>query len=280
MINVIMSVYNGEKWLTESIVSILNQTYKDFEFLIYDDGSTDDTRKILFNISEHDNRIRIGFLNENIGLTKALNKCLGQCQYDYIARIDADDVAYPQLLEKQVSFLDKNQDIVAVGCRLEVCDESLNPLTTWCELSNPLKIEESLLNPNHVGNFILPHSGIMYKRDAVFTIGGYDENYQYSEDVDLYLRLIENGGKLTNLPDTLMKYRLHNDSLCHIGEFETMNWHEEIANKLTKITEDIDKYLANVITDAQNKDPRSLIQHAIERLNERNERIKKIKDSA
>lgn len=113
-VSVVMSVYNGEKYLPETIDSILNQTFKDFEFIIINDGSTDKTAKIL--TSYDDPRIRI-FNQENMGLTKSLNRAISLAKGEYIARMDADDISYPERLKKQVDYLNKNPDIGLVGSK-------------------------------------------------------------------------------------------------------------------------------------------------------------------
>jgi len=112
-ISVIMSVYNGEKYLREAIESILNQTFRDFEFIIINDGSTDKTSEILS--SYNDPRIVIINNKRNIGLTKSLNKGLKMVKGEYIARQDADDVSLPERLERMVNFLDMNRDVGLLG---------------------------------------------------------------------------------------------------------------------------------------------------------------------
>ena len=120
-VSVLMSVYNGEKYLKEAIKSILGQSFKDFEFIIINDGSIDKTEKIIKVFNDK----RIVLINqENIGLTKSLNNGLKLAQGDYIARMDADDVALSYRLEKQVKFLDSNPHIFLVGSSCYLINES------------------------------------------------------------------------------------------------------------------------------------------------------------
>ncbi len=112
-VTVLMSVYNGEKYLREAIDSILNQTFKDFEFLIIDDGSTDSSADIIRSYTDF--RIRLIQNEKNIGLTRSLNKGLKLAKGEYIARMDVDDISLPIRFEKQVSFLDKYEDVKLVG---------------------------------------------------------------------------------------------------------------------------------------------------------------------
>ena len=125
MISVIMSVYNGDKFLSSSIESILNQTYSDFELLILDDGSTDNTSKILNNYRNHE-KIRLFKNNENIGLTKSLNLLINKSKGSYIARQDCDDLSDSKRLEKQLSYLLK-YDLDA--CTARAINKQSNRLT-------------------------------------------------------------------------------------------------------------------------------------------------------
>ncbi|MCP8319033.1 MAG: glycosyltransferase, partial [Candidatus Methylarchaceae archaeon HK01B] len=125
-ITILMSVYNGEKYLREAIDSILNQTFKDFEFLIINDGSTDRTVEILR--SYHDSRIKIITNEKNMGLTKSLNKGLKIARSEYVARMDADDISYPRRLEVQYEYMKKNPDVGIVGSWNDVIDDKGNTI--------------------------------------------------------------------------------------------------------------------------------------------------------
>ena len=120
-VTVLMSVYNGERYLHESIESILNQTFKDFGFLIINDGSTDNTPKILK--SYKDQRIKIISNKNNLGLTKSLNKGIKLAKGEYIARQDVDDVSLSERLEKQVKFLNSYPSYAAVGTFTKIINE-------------------------------------------------------------------------------------------------------------------------------------------------------------
>ena len=122
-ISVVMSVYNGTPYLRECIESILNQTCKDFEFIIIDDGSSDNTWKILTEYANQNQQIKLFKNEENIGLTKSLNKGLKLAGGEYIARQDADDVSLPDRFELQTRFLDAHLEVGALGSSAEVIDE-------------------------------------------------------------------------------------------------------------------------------------------------------------
>ena len=149
-ITVLMSVYNGEKYLKEAIDSVLSQTFKDFEVLIINDGSIDKTSKILKTYK--DPRIRIINNKKNIGLTKSLNKGLKLARGEYIARMDDDDVSKPNRLEKQFEFMEKNSKYAVVGSFIEIIDSKGN-------LSN--KVERPI-KPKDIGERLLKGSCIFH----------------------------------------------------------------------------------------------------------------------
>lgn len=203
-----MSVYNGDRYLTEAVESILAQTFTDFEFIIINDGSTDKSLAILEGYAKQDKRIRL-INQQNIGLAKSLNKAISLAKGELIARMDADDIALPERFERQVEYLDRNPDCLALGCDVLQIDMDGAPI---CKMGLPLsheKIEAELLQ-GHGG--AVRHPAVMMRRDMVVKIGSYREKFQMTEDLDLFLRLAEMG-RLANLPDTLLEYRLHLSSV-------------------------------------------------------------------
>ncbi|NGP46765.1 glycosyltransferase family 2 protein [Bacillaceae bacterium SIJ1] len=120
-VTVLMPVYNGAKYLSEAIESILNQTYKEFDLLIINDGSTDNSEEIINRFS--DDRIKYIANDKNIGLIRTLNKGICLVRSEYIARMDADDISLPMRLEKQIKFMDEHQDIAVSGTSVLVFNE-------------------------------------------------------------------------------------------------------------------------------------------------------------
>lgn len=204
-ISVIMSVYNSKRYLSESIESILNQTFKNFEFIIVDDGSTDDSLGIIKEFMKKDKRILLINNNSNIGLTKSLNKALKKAKGKYIARMDTDDVSMPERLEKQYNFLEKNEDVFLVGTGSINIDETGENTTTF----NPIVSFEEIKKTLPYKNCIY-HPSIMFRNEKGIC---YREKFVYSQDYDLYLRLLSNGKKLVNLPDKLIKYRCNPNAI-------------------------------------------------------------------
>ena len=200
-VSVIMSVYNGEKYLREAVDSILRQSIREFEFIILNDGSTDSTWAILQSYKDPS----LVLLNneENIGLARSLNKGLAKARGKYIARIDADDISLPERLERQVGYLDVHPEVGLLGTASRVLDEETGNEST---VSPPLQdnILRSVLgrrNPFH-------HSSVMMPRRVLEEEGGYKESYRVGIDYELWVR-IACSNELANLPDVLATRRVH-----------------------------------------------------------------------
>jgi glycosyltransferase involved in cell wall biosynthesis len=197
---VLMSVYNGERFLRETIESILNQTFTDFEFIIINDGSTDASSEILEEYAQKDSRIRL-IHQENMGLTKSLNKGFGMAHGEYIARMDADDISEPTRFEKQVDFLDAHPSIGIVGINSYIIDERGNILR---EIKHPTSHDEIMSKILLDNKFI--HSSVMLRKILLKKYGYYNEKLTYAQDYELFLRLSTHT-KLANLPDPLHRWR-------------------------------------------------------------------------
>ena len=196
-VSVVMSVYNGEKYLRESIESILNQTLSDFEFIIINDGSTDNSLDILK--SYKDDRIVI-IDQKNTGLGKALNNGINESKGKYIARMDADDISMPERLKLQYEFLEKHPEFLPVGSNVEVIDEDSNYVYTSDQLLNWKEIKDKLpLDPFY-------HSSAMFLRSAYNKANGYPD-IRKSQDTVFFNRM-SHSGEFYNLPQALIKYRL------------------------------------------------------------------------
>ncbi|MCU0532598.1 MAG: glycosyltransferase [Hydrococcus sp. Prado102] len=207
-VSVVMSVYNGSRYLRQSIESILNQTRTDFEFVIVNDGSTDNSWEILTEYANLDRRIVLLDNKENIGLTKSLNKGLAQAQGDYIARQDADDVSLPNRLEKQATLLNERAEIVLCSCDIESIDGEGRPIHKIQRVCPPDIVAWYLLFYNHLAG----HSQVMFRRKPVIELGGYCENYRYSQDYELWCRLVK-VGKIAIVSEILLQQRFHQTSI-------------------------------------------------------------------
>lgn len=202
IISVIMPVYNGGNFLSDAISSILEQSFTEFEFIIINDGSLDDSQKIVEHFAKADSRIR--FINrENRGLVASLNEAIELSEGEFIARMDADDIALPQRLEKQLSFLKSKPDIDILGGQARIIDEKNHEVGV---LRKPVSTN-LLLSYSKFGCPIV-HPTYMVRASAYRRLGGY-RNLIAVEDFDFLLRAIDVGLKLSNISDEILLYRIN-----------------------------------------------------------------------
>src|SRR5206468_9751769 len=206
-VSVIMSVYNAQRYLAAAIDSILAQTFTDFEFIIIDDGSTDRSPRILADFAAKDSRIRVE-TRANKGLTRSLNEAIGLSRGEFIARMDADDIAMPDHLQTQVNFLRAHSDVVLLGGGYELIDGAGRLLTKIIPPGDDATLQEYALS----GRTPICHPLAMMRHDAVNRVAGYDESLAVAQDLDLWLKLGEIGN-LACVPDILLRYRQHPQSV-------------------------------------------------------------------
>lgn len=218
-VSVVMSVYNGLPYLQESIESILNQTFTDFEFIIINDCSTDNTWDVLKQYAEQDQRIKLFNNNENIGLTKSLNKALKLAQGEYIARQDADDVSLPLRFEKQVALLDKHPEFILASCNIELINAEGSYVGKYQRACDADLVPWYLLFHNRLAG----HSQVMFRWQSIMNVGGYSEVRPYSQDYELWCRLVK-VGKIAILPQVLQKQRIHSGSISSEKRLEQKNY--------------------------------------------------------
>lgn len=198
-LSIIMSAYNCEETITPAVRSILDQSFTDFEFIIVDDGCTDLTIPRIKELE--DSRIIILSNEENIGLTRSLNKAITRSTGQYIARQDADDISMPGRLEKQITFMDAHPDITVLGTSRGTLDHNGNIISTT------LLPEE----PNYscfLKRNCLVHGSIMIRREDLIKTGGYNEVFRFTQDYELWLRIAKDH-KIMNLQEPLYGIRRH-----------------------------------------------------------------------
>jgi glycosyltransferase involved in cell wall biosynthesis len=208
VISVLMAVHNGEKFLAKAVESILDQTFGDFEFLIVDDGSVDNSKAMLSTYAARDARVRI-ISQSNQGLTKSLNIALQSARGEFIARFDADDISLPRRFEQQVSALRSDPSLVLIGSEVELITDDGLFLGVRAHATNHREIRKRLLLGD---GSALTHPAVMIRQSSLKAIGGYDETFPVAQDLDLFLRLSEIGG-VSNLADTLLLWRQHDSSV-------------------------------------------------------------------
>jgi len=209
-VSVLMPVFDAADWVESAIESILGQTLRDFEFLIYDDASSDGTLALLENAARRDSRIRL-FRKPHAGYAVWLREGVLAASAPYVARMDADDVARPTRLAQQVAYLERHAECCAVGARVLRVDPEGRPIRVAEVPLGHLEIERALLAGRGEA---LPHPATLLRRSALLAAGNYRPEYEPAEDLELYLRLAEQG-RLANLPDVLLEYRQHVRKTSH-----------------------------------------------------------------
>lgn len=201
VVSVVMPVYNQEKYVQDAIESILNQTFQDFELIVVNDGSDDNSESKI--LSCRDERIVYVRNEENQGNYPARNIGIAKAKGRYVAVMDADDLAFPTRLEQQFTYLENHRDLCVVGSGFTFSD-------TLRKCRHPLGDEEIRLALLDRNSFM--HASLMIRMEALRELGGYNEAYRYASDYDLVCRLVLYG-KVENLPDILMIYRCHPDQI-------------------------------------------------------------------
>lgn len=206
-VSVVMSVYNGQEYLREAVESILRQTFTDFEFIIINDGSTDGTQEILEEYARRDKRIVI-LEQENIGLTKSLNRGIRQARGRYIARQDVDDRSFPARFEKEYNAFSSNEDLVLVGTWYrENYDDDY-----FSEVKLQMAGEEL-----RKGSFLqnrFAHTSVMFKREIDGELSLYDESFKCAQDFELWIRLAARG-EFEIVKETLVERRIHRSAVTN-----------------------------------------------------------------
>ncbi len=204
-VGVILPARNVESTIRRSVDSVLAQTFKDFVLYCIVNGSSDSTKSILD--SYDDDRIRV-LESPVAGLVPALNFGLQIAGNELIARQDADDLWYPEKLQKQVEFLDKSPGVHVVGCQIRLVDSTGKPTENQ---GNPYPTEDSGIRNSMLGGWnAIPHPGVVFRRELLLRTGGYDDTYHMSEDYYLWLRALK-WFRFANLPEVLMDYTaVHN----------------------------------------------------------------------
>lgn len=206
-ISVVMSCYNRKDYVSDAIESILNQTYKDFEFIIIDDCSTDGTKEIIQKYADNDSRIVYIKNPQNMDYNYNLRQGFNVAKGEYIARMDDDDISLPERFEKQVKYLDEHQDITVLGTFIETFGDE--KIESWV-FENNSEILDILLN------FFNPmcHPSVMIRKSFLRQHNlNYSPEALYAEEYDLWKNISLKGGKLANLPEILVKYRVHKSSV-------------------------------------------------------------------
>lgn len=205
-VSVVMPIYNCEKYVTNSINSVLNQTFRDFEFIILDDASTDNTLSIINDFAKKDKRIVLRRNRNNLGVTKSLNKALKYVKGEYVIRMDGDDWSHPSRFVKQVNLMDRNPDVVVSGSYIWVCDSNLN-----IKQVRKYNVKDSEIRNKLFRYSPFAHPATIWRTDVIKK-EKYNERIKYGQDYELYFR-VGRHGKFMNIPRPLLKLRMHASSI-------------------------------------------------------------------
>jgi len=224
LVSVVLPVFNAAPWLGIALDSLTAQTFSNHEIIAVDDGSTDDTPRILRRHAACDSRLRV-ITRPNTGIVGALNDGLTAARGWFIARMDADDEAAPDRLSRQLERFTAEPDLVALGSTVVFMDSAGRSVQSCPRPEKHYEIERALLAGD--GGALI-HPSVMFRADAVWLAGGYRRSAQYLEDLDLYLRLARIG-TLANLAEPLLRYRVHSASInftrnagCHAVKLDVL----------------------------------------------------------
>ncbi|MEO1153538.1 MAG: glycosyltransferase [Pseudomonadota bacterium] len=209
-VSVLLPVYNGGVYLEDAVRSLLAQSFTDFEIIAINDGSKDASLETLERLAREDARLRV-ISRENRGLIATLNEAMDRARGVYLARMDADDIALPGRFAAQVAFLDAHPEVVVLGTAVLLVDAEGLPLRPFGELTDHGAIDAAHLEGRGA---TIVHPSAMIRAEALRAVGGYDDRYPHAEDLDLFLRLGEQG-QMANLPEVLLHYRQQPNSIGH-----------------------------------------------------------------
>jgi len=212
-----MPVYNAERFLADTIDSVLAQSFSDFEFLIHDDGSSDSSLAVLKTCEARDSRITVTS-GPNRGTAAARNLLQSRARGEFLAVVDADDICYPDRFERQIAHLDAHPEIAVLGAFVRFMDVDGRPI-----LNTQLPTAHDAMDAcNLEGRTSIMQPTVMMRRAAVLEVGGYDESFRTAEDLDLWLRMAERF-EIANYPAVLVDYRFHPSSLSGKRDIQTNN---------------------------------------------------------
>jgi len=222
-ISILLPVYNAGDYLVEAVESVLAQSFTDFELLALNDGSTDGSGEILHAFEKSDPRVRV-VSRPNHGLVKTLNELIELASAPLLARMDADDVCLPDRLELQAAFLDANPEVVCVGGAVEFIDEAGRTL----HRPAPVRGDDAVQREALCGRTPICHPASIFRAEAIRKVGGYRASTWPAEDLDLWLRLGELGA-LDNVPECVLRYRLHAASISFSKSREQLAQQEAVC---------------------------------------------------
>ncbi len=238
VVSVVMAVYNGERYLTQAIESVLAQTYADFEFIIIDDASQDGSWEMIRRFE--DKRIVAIRLERNGGQTAALNRGLRIARGEFIARLDADDVALPNRFKEQGAFLEQHRDIAVIGCAQQIMDANGRVYARRSFPTDPDMVKAGLITSSPLSWYVISHPTVMGRKSVFLEMGGYDERFRIAQDYALWSKIIAKY-RIGNLDSVGVQYRFHPGSLSqhNLGKTKqeiALTVHNNIARTMPQLS--------------------------------------------
>ena len=269
-ISVIMPVYNSEVYLKEAIESILNQTFKDFEFIIINDGSSDNSLRIISGFEDE----RIILINQkNKGLIASLNKGLEIAKGEFIARMDSDDISLPERFEKQLKFMKRENIDICGGNFISINNNGI-PSKLY---STPRTHE--LCTLSLLSKVPFAHPTVIIRKDFLkkYDLKYGQSNIKKAEDLDFWMRIHDKGGKFSNVDDTILKYRVLNNSLSRVNNYKILSETKFLTKKFYSSNKKIIKKIISEQNGELNKEEQSILIRSIFRVYLMDFRISKLK---
>ena len=246
-VSVLMAVYNGQLFLREALDSILTQTFTNFELVIVDDASTDETPVIVEAYARRDHRLVVLRNERNLKLAASLNRGLAVCRAPLVARADGDDLYHHGRLEKQWGFLEEHPGIGVVSC----CFNRISAEGKFLDFQE-LPVEDGAIKFRMLWESSLSHAGVLYRQLVVREAGGYDESYATAQDYDLWARLMDRTA-FANLAEPLLTVRLHGASSSTVRGAEQSRLAGGVSKRL------LSRYLGKPLGDHEATALRTLL---------------------
>jgi len=221
-VSVLMTIYNPGRFLKPAVDSLLGQTFSDFELIALENGSNDGAKDTMRDYAASDARIRLIDLPDNIGRTPALNRAFVEARGEYVAVLDADDLAMPERLARQVEYLERNPTVVLLGSHVRYIDEQNNVIGSYEPPTRRQELRDqfTVLNP-------VQHSSAMFRRKEAADIGGYPPEYAFAQDFALWLSLAEHG-EVAILNEKLVEIREHTARATLSPEFSLVRFRDSL----------------------------------------------------
>jgi glycosyltransferase involved in cell wall biosynthesis len=207
--SVVMPAYNAERYLSQAIESVLAQTYRDFELIVVNDGSTDHTREIAENYAAQDARVRV-YTQTNAGTAPALNRGIELAQSEWVFLMHADDLMRPNRLERQLAFIAEHPELSVASSLVRHIDSKDRVIGKDNSCLTTYEAVDKLVAANELIGF--NHPSVALRKSSVLAVGGYRQPFWPAEDIDLWNRLVEKGYKVLVQPEFLLDYRMHGSS--------------------------------------------------------------------